>query len=206
MKIDATLTLPETCYYQQEFRKDLIVLHYTAGGSAPSSIAWWRKQQNRIGTAYVIDRDGTIYEAFPPEFWAHHIGARGLRQQCDRSIGIELANWGWLARSGNDLKTYTGRVLCGIEERHAYVEALHRGQAFWERMPDEQLRAAAELVSHLCERFTISIDIHPDVRVGVANPGFFARHKGIAVHGNFRPDKPEIGPAGAGIFALLVRA
>ena len=48
---------------------------------------------NRIATAYIVERDGTIFEVFDPRHWAFHLGLKGSQGQVDRrSIGIEIAS------------------------------------------------------------------------------------------------------------------
>jgi N-acetyl-anhydromuramyl-L-alanine amidase AmpD len=83
-----------------------VVIHYTEGGSAMSSIDWWRQPQNRkndLGAHFVIDRDGTIYQVRSCNRTMSHAGVSRWRDpktgilhrnlnSC--SIGIELANAG----------------------------------------------------------------------------------------------------------------
>jgi hypothetical protein len=66
MNIITSERLLEGQFYQARGLKTLVVLHHTVGGSALSSIRWWRDDPRVVGTAYVIERDGTIYQTFPP--------------------------------------------------------------------------------------------------------------------------------------------
>ena len=52
--IDRTLRLDSEQYYRTNHKKDLIVLHHTAGGSAASTVSWWNSNKSRIATAYII--------------------------------------------------------------------------------------------------------------------------------------------------------
>ena len=55
--------LKETQYYQEEFPKKQIVIHHTvSNGNAKNVMAWWAKTPARVGTAYIIDRDGIIHQ------------------------------------------------------------------------------------------------------------------------------------------------
>jgi len=95
LRLSKRLRLPEGQYVHQRHKKSLIVLHHTAGADAESTFRWWLTDPKRIGTAYIVARDGRIFEVFPPEYWAFHLGVKGQRQLDRRSIGIELANAGW---------------------------------------------------------------------------------------------------------------
>src|SRR5919109_600338 len=83
-------------YFAHSHPKDLVVLHHTVGASARSTFESWRTDGKRIATAYIVERDGAIYEIFPPECWAYHIGVKGRRELDRRSIGIEIASEGAL--------------------------------------------------------------------------------------------------------------
>lgn len=99
--------LPTSCYFNEIQPKRIIVLHHTAGASARSSIQGWRNARNRISASVVIDRDGTVYQAFPFSRWGHALGIKqavfdkfkvpNINTRLDQlSIQIELASWGQL--------------------------------------------------------------------------------------------------------------
>ena len=90
--VDRSLRLSDAQYLQESSPKDLIVLHHTAGASARSTFDWWQTgQPQRIATAYVVERDGTIFEVFDPRFWAFHLGLAGTGGHVGRrSIGIQM--------------------------------------------------------------------------------------------------------------------
>ena len=86
--------------------KSGIALHHTVSDDARSAVRWWRADKTangtprHVGTAYVIDTDGTVFELFDPAGWAFHLGLRwpgGQRVVFEqRFIGIELASAGGL--------------------------------------------------------------------------------------------------------------
>ena len=43
----------------------LLVLHYTAGSSAASTVAWFRNPQSRVSAHRVIGRDGSVTQLMP---------------------------------------------------------------------------------------------------------------------------------------------
>ncbi|HEX9950645.1 MAG TPA: N-acetylmuramoyl-L-alanine amidase [Rubricoccaceae bacterium] len=99
LRVDrTTLRLPPAQFMGGTWPKDLLVYHHTAGGSAASSLASWVATPTRVGTAYLVERDGTVYEVFDPAASAGHLGLGGRQET--RSIGIEICNWGWLHKVG----------------------------------------------------------------------------------------------------------
>ena len=50
--------------YHKKNPKKSLFLHHTASSTANSSWSWWNNNKERVGTAYLIDRDGTVIECF----------------------------------------------------------------------------------------------------------------------------------------------
>ena len=81
-----------------------LVIHFTAGASAQSSIDYWNQLANGVCAHIVIDRDGTIYQCRPFNRTAGHAGPSKWRDPHTGklysgtlnkvAIGIELANGG----------------------------------------------------------------------------------------------------------------
>ena len=75
-RIDRSLRMPKGEFFPAIPDKSGIALHQTVGGSAFSTFEWWMEDQaengmrRMVGTAYIIDRDGTIHEVFDPAGWA----------------------------------------------------------------------------------------------------------------------------------------
>ncbi|GIU80878.1 MAG: hypothetical protein KatS3mg005_4116 [Bryobacteraceae bacterium] len=204
--IDAsTFRLPESAYFPQRVPKDLIVLHGTASSTARSVFETWRNPASgRIATAYVVDRDGRIYEMFPPECWAYHLGMRVRNPghyNDRRSIGIEIVNPGPLRpdpEGGDTLNWWPDnfrRPWCRISEKEKYVRREYRGFRFYASYTAEQETAVRQLVAWLCRRFAIPRLLPPAAQRGVCDPDVFCRFRGIAAHQNFRADKLDVGPA-----------
>jgi len=99
--------LPAGHYHPQQYQKDLVVLHFTAGSSVSGAVNHWQTLAAAVGTAYVLDRAGVLYEIFDPRCWAHHLGIPGAASENyrhdQRSIGIEIVNVGPLRRFGGAL-------------------------------------------------------------------------------------------------------
>lgn len=139
-----------------------LVIHFTAGASAQSSIDWWKKLNNGVCAHFVIERDGTIYQCRPCNRTAGHAGAsswndpktgilyHGLNS-C--SIGIELANGGM---------SYPTKFssLSPITARHKNGGPLLE----WETYPSAQLAACEMLSKVLCDRYKLDDVVgHDDI-------------------------------------------
>lgn len=129
-----------------------LVIHFTAGASAQSSIDYWNQLANGICAHIVIDRDGTIYQCRPFNRTAGHAGPSrwadpktgkiysGSLNKC--SIGIELAN-------GGDSYPTKFSALKPTLARHK--NGGHESQ--WETYPEAQLQACLDLSKALCARY-----------------------------------------------------
>lgn len=138
-------------YYQGVYPKKYIFLHHSAGSSAASAISHWAATPDHIATPYIIDRDGTIYEVFPPEMWAYHLGVKGNSAIEKASIGIELVAWGQLTLKEGKYYTYTKKQLPDLE----VVSVDFRGHRFFQRYTPEQIAALKVLLPYLMDRFKI---------------------------------------------------
>ena len=187
---DKTLRIDENEYFPGVHPKSLIVLHHTVGGSAASTRDWWNLDPKRIGTAYMVERDGTVFEVFPPEAWASHINRKDAKGNQivsleQRSIGIELCNHGPLTL--RDGKFY--RVV----DRRPHVGKVHDCGKVWRdyqyfcAYPPEQMAATAKLVRDLCAKFGIAAMTYPNdyLADGVT---------GIVTHAQLRLDKSDVHP------------
>lgn len=199
MKVDTSLRLDGDQYRPRRHKKSLIVLHHTAGGTARSTWKWWNTGDKRaIGTAYIIARDGKVYEVFDPRGWAWHLGVKdqGIEQ---RSIGIELANAGWLkpiVSENGDVKTVvswwgrryptTGPGIVKLTE--------WRGKEWFETYPSAQIDATIELVVALCERFGIPKSLPTEARRGKPSLNKWFDFEGVITHAMVRRDKWDLTP------------
>lgn len=93
-----------------------IVMHYTAGGSGVASRDYMLKSPTEkmkllgakrkvyASAHLVVDRDGSIWQIVPFNRKARHAGSsswKGLQSLNQYSIGIEIANYGWLDAQGD---------------------------------------------------------------------------------------------------------
>jgi LysM repeat protein len=194
-------------YFAETFPKDLLVLHFTAGSSARSAFDSWRNTPLQVATSYLVDTDGSIYECFPPTYWAYHLGVTGAASASwkhdKRSIGIEIANVGPLRldpANPQQLNWWPPQdqfktKYCTLAETAKYVAAPYRGFTHFASFPAVQSDAVVALVEHLCAAFSIPRVLPPAAQQTTFDMDFFKSFRGIATHQNFRKDKSDIGPA-----------
>lgn len=202
--------LPKDQFFHEETRKTQIVLHYTAGPTIQSAFDWWKQTAERVATAYLIDLNGDVYQTFPEEYWAWHlgVGAKGMWDKA--SIGIELVNPGPLTQdvkatgtNPNALYTWYNKKLAWPADQIVSTRAAMPGSDQWRgvyyhaKFPNAQVIAAAELCLHLGQKHgipcsfsnassTLSGLIRKDPQI--------ALHKGICSHSNYLDSKTDLGP------------
>jgi N-acetyl-anhydromuramyl-L-alanine amidase AmpD len=202
-KLDTTkiiqVRLKETQYYQEEFPKKQIVLHHTvSNGNAKNVMAWWAKTPVKVGTAFIIDREGVIHQCFSSKHWAHHLGTKSKlnKQLNQQSIGIELCSWGALKRSPlkSGIKaTFTSSTGVVVPNNEVVeLEKPFRGSIYFQKYTQKQLKSMQILVNYLCEMYSIPKDYNPDMWVLSKNA--LSGKSGIYTHTSFRKDKSDCVP------------
>ena len=145
---------------QQMSKCRFLVIHFTNGASAESSIVFWRTPAAKGASAHVvIDRDGTVYQCRPFNHTCGHAGAstwKGVKPTLNVcSIGIELANAGddsRLAKHFTQLPMLTAKHKNG-----GPMES-------WEAFPEAQLKACTALSRALVARYRLEDVIgHDDI-------------------------------------------
>lgn len=142
-----------------------LIIHFTAGATAKSSINFWRTPEAKGASAHiVIDRDGTIYQCRPFNRTCGHAGKskwKGFENLNSCSIGIELANAG------------DSEALARKWSKLPLVKARHKNGGvvkFWEGYPEVQIAACAEVSALIAARYKMDVatdivghdDIAPD--------------------------------------------
>lgn len=199
--IDASrLRLDRDQYYSTVKPKRLVVLHHTVGGSARSTWHWWMSDPRHIATAYLVERDGTIYECFPPQYWAWHLGIKDKATEM-RSIGIELCSEGGLTQQGGSIFAFKTQRELGDREAllstGRIVEFLPawRGFHFMDAYETAQIEAVSTLVPYLCDRFHIPHELPDDVALEApADLRRWIGYSGVIHHAMLRSDKSDLHP------------
>lgn len=193
VKINRAFRLEKKDYIESETQKDLIVLHHTVGASALSTINYWKTDPRRIATAYVIERDGEVFEVFDSKFWAFHLGLEGSGGAVDkRSVGIEIASEGGLTERDGKLYCYDKVSDRTLFSQEYYDHGMPwRGYRFFDAYSDAQFTAVIKLVNTLCIKFRIP-------RQTSANhfdqDDIYRQFTGILGHHHLRTDKSDVHP------------
>lgn len=205
MHINRSLRLAEGEFIAAPAPKTGIAIHHTVGGSVASTVAWWQGDKTpkgtprRVGTAYLIERDGTIYEVFDPEqAWAFQFGLTWdtLKMLAfeQRFIGIELASEGGLTEHDGQLYAFD-RVSprTQVDRASAFDHgAPYRGYQWFDRYESAQIETLGALVDHLCDRFTIP-RVYPDRPFDYYGEAL-ALFEGVIGHAMVRQDKTDPAP------------
>ncbi len=144
-----------------------IVLHYTAGGSGTGSRDFMMKSptekgggggKKRYASAHcVIDRDGSCWQIVPFNLKARHAGTsqwKGLHSLNQYSIGIEIANYGWLNKQGDGRYSRKGQTPV-FNAEDVIIDTMPGSNDIrgWEPYPEDQLMAVEELVNTLIHKY-----------------------------------------------------
>lgn len=137
---------------------DTIIVHYTAGSSAESSVETLCDPGTKASAHLVIGRDGRIAQLVPFDTIAWHAGKSTYRGRVGfnkYSIGIEIDNAGRLTKSGGGYHAWFGKIYPEAE----VVEAVHRNEStptYWHLYTEEQIAAVYELCVHLADSYRIT--------------------------------------------------
>jgi N-acetylmuramoyl-L-alanine amidase len=151
----------------------VLIMHFTAGWSADSTVEWWRRPEAKGACAHlIIDRDGSLYQVRPFNQTAGHAG---VSRWMDRNtgtmhrnlnhcaIGIELCNVGVLPRQVYPVsmpKPLAGRIIPFTELRHKHGGPKRK----WEIFPEIQLETARQVADALVRRYQLDDVLgHDDV-------------------------------------------
>jgi len=185
-------------YLTQEYEKTSGFLHHTIGTNAMSAWRWWNSTPERIGTPYIIDRDGSIIECFNPKMWAYHLGVVGDDNfQEKHSINIELVAAGPLREVDGEFRFYPLwpnklRYTVIPEEEVYSFKKPWRGFEHWHIYTEDQLESLSWLLGRLALDFpTLNFENDPE-KIFEYNSDVLKNHlPGIWTHASVREDKSD---------------
>jgi N-acetyl-anhydromuramyl-L-alanine amidase AmpD len=183
------VSFPKSQYYQEATEKQQIILHHTVSSNEASPVDWWKITPERVATAYIIAKDGTIIQVYDPSCWAYHIGKGSTSVHNKRSIGIEIVNEGALVKKAGEMFWLDGKAK--FKGTVYDNKTPYRGHQYFAGYTTEQYTAAAGLCKMLCKEFDIYSDILTDLDYSLD----YFRFNGILSHRNLRPDKTDVSPA-----------
>lgn len=187
-------------FFQDLHPKKQIYLHHTAGGPNAVSVAnYFQQKEGRVATAFVIGADGTIVQLFSSKHWAYHLGLKpevfaekGVDyKSLDKiSIGIEICNYGPLAKKNGYFYNYVG----GKVDRSQITElkSKYKGHIWWQKYTDEQIESTRQLLVYLCDTYGISKE-YADVIFDIDKRALKGEN-GVFTHNSVRHDKSDIYP------------
>jgi N-acetylmuramoyl-L-alanine amidase len=152
-----------------------LIVHYTAGRSAESSVRHFQDPAARASAHLVIGRDARIWQLVPFNRVAWHAGVSawgGLQGMNHYSIGIELDNAGRLTKVGDRYQAWFG----GSYPADQVVQARHQNEdrdAFWHAYTDQQLEATLEVSRMIVREYGLKDVLgHEDIAPGrKSDPG-----------------------------------
>lgn len=148
----------------------ILVVHFTFGAGARSSAEWFDDPSNPGSSAHlVIEREGSVIQCVPFDTVAWHAGKsswKGLNGLNQFSIGIELANWGYLQKRGSGWTSYTGVAIPDpvlATHRHGNPDG-SLTPIGWEPFPEAQFQSLVEIVRQLVASYGIDEIVgHDDI-------------------------------------------
>jgi N-acetylmuramoyl-L-alanine amidase len=152
-----------------QLKPEYLVLHYTAGRDAASSIRWFKNSDAQASAHVVVGKDGTITQMVPFDRIAWHAGISRWEDRVGLnaySIGIELDNPGKLRRRGNRWYSWFEQDY----DDEFVIDAVHKHEtesAGWHVFTPKQIDAALDLSLLLMKRYDLK-DIlgHEDIARG----------------------------------------
>jgi N-acetylmuramoyl-L-alanine amidase len=147
-----------------------VVVHYTAGSSAESSIEWLTDKASRASAHVVVGRDGSMTQLVGFDRRAWHAGRSEWKERVGLnawSFGIELDNGGPLEPRG-DGGWYTAFGARVRDEEVIQAAHPHGGPVRgWQVYPTTQLLTAAAVANLLVRHYDLEDVLgHDDVAPG----------------------------------------
>jgi len=188
-------------YLTHEYDKTSIFLHHTCGLTAEGAWAWWNETPERVGTPFIVDRNGKIIECFNPKIWAFHLGISGDDNYHEKhSVNIELVSGGGLYLDKGEFRFYplypNKLYYTVIPKEDVYeFDKPWRGFKYYHKYTEAQIEALKGLICLILKDFpTIEIQF-PLGDFWEYKPEVIIDHlKGLWSHSTVRPDKSDIFP------------
>lgn len=193
--------------------KDTIFIHHTAGRANPFKTVknWNLDTRGRIATQFVIggisitgdkENDGLVVECFPDEYYAWHLGKVGSHYMHTHSVGIELNNWGYLYKDGDDFYNYVDIKV--PKEQVVRLKKKFNGYYYFHKYTDAQIESLRLLIMEIKRRHP-KINVHLGLQqmllsmdkfeaFGFHKAAYDGEIKGILTHTNVRRDKTDCFP------------
>ena len=202
--------MKESQYIKTETKKNMIVLHHTAGNSSGvSTIKMWDNDgRGRIATCVVISGkgqskntyDGEICQAFSSKYWGYHLGlkqdifrAKGVPYKSidPMSIGVEICNWGPLTKKGDKFYNYVNREV--PIDQVCELDKPYKGRKYYHAYTDAQIESVRQLMLYWGNIYKIDLTYREEDMWDISVRGLKGEN-GVYTHNSFRKDKSDIYP------------
>jgi len=138
-------------------QRDTILMHYTAGASAESSVRSMSNPAEKVSAHVVIGRDGMVFQLIPFDKIAWHAGEseyNGRKGYNKYSIGIELDNAGLLTKTENGYQAWFKRYY----DPKDVMKAVHRNRStaeYWHTFTEAQIDKANAICRLLIDHYKL---------------------------------------------------
>ena len=202
--------MKESQYIKTETKKNMIVLHHTAGNSSGvSTIKMWDNDgRGRIATCVVISGkgqskntyDGEICQAFSSKYWGYHLGlkqdifrAKGVPYKSidPMSIGVEICNWGPLTKKGDKFYNYVNREV--PIDQVCELDKPYKGRKYYHAYTDAQIESVRQLMLYWGNIYKIDLTYREEDMWDISVRGLKGENC-VYTHNSFRKDKSDIYP------------
>ncbi len=168
---------------------DTLVIHFTGGSSASSSVEYMVNPKSKVSAHLVIGRNGEVIQLLPFNAIAWHAGQSsfaGRKQFNNYAIGIELDNAGQLDINENgEFESWFGKRYhpddVFVENSHVSFQGRSviknnsdlqespsaHSSTYWHRYSEVQLQRTFDLCRLLCNTFHINYVLgHEEISPG----------------------------------------
>lgn len=160
--IDAAIREPIAGGSRMPIRR-FLVMHFTSGATAMSSIQFWRTPAAKGASAhFVIDRDGTLYQCRPCNATCGHAGKSSWTHDGKTYTGLNTCSIGIEFANGGDSSSLIDRFskLPPLRARHKNGGPVCE----WEQYTAAQIATGKELSLALVDRYNLDAIVgHDDI-------------------------------------------
>lgn len=209
-------TLKDNQYVQKDCSsiKNQIYIHHTAGGSNPYGVVdYWNATSERVATSFIIGgryapvksgkvwNDGDILQAHASKYYSYHLyvasksnkidakykTAEHDRMLAEKSIGIEICNFGYITEKSGKFFNYLGTEV----DKEDIVTYTHpfKGNVHYHKYTSAQVASLKDLLIYLCEKYNIPKTYNEDI--WDITPRALSGQAGIYTHNAVRTDKSD---------------
>ena len=146
-----------------------VIIHFTAGRDAKSSVRTLRDPAVKASAHLVIGRDNSITQLVPFDTISWHAGRSSWGNMIGMnkySIGIEIDNAGKLNKQGDEFLSWFGKSY----KKDEVFEGVHRNEdemSYWHRYTEKQIEQVANICRLLADTYNLTLILgHEEISPG----------------------------------------